>query len=77
MSWRNQQGITGSNNIPLGKRRFGGDDEGASEASTPTLAASDNGALRGRSPTRGEFDRSPENANKKILTFVCYSRPDR
>jgi splicing factor 1 len=25
MSWRNQ-GITGSNNIPLGKRRFGGDD---------------------------------------------------
>ena len=26
MSWRNQ-GITGSNNIPLGKRRFGGDVE--------------------------------------------------
>lgn len=26
MSWRSQ-GITGSNNIPLGKRRFGGDDE--------------------------------------------------
>ncbi|KAK2601618.1 Branchpoint-bridging protein [Conoideocrella luteorostrata] len=26
MSWRNQ-GITGSNNIPLGKRRFGGDEE--------------------------------------------------
>lgn len=54
MSWRNQ-GITGSNNIPLGKRRFGGDDEGASEASTPTLAASDNGAMRGRSPTRGKW----------------------
>lgn len=54
MSWRNQQGITGSNNIPLGKRRFGGDDEGASEASTPTLAASDNGAVRGRSPTRAD-----------------------
>lgn len=53
MSWRNQ-GITGSNNIPLGKRRFGGDDEGASEASTPTLAASENGVGRGRSPTRGE-----------------------
>lgn len=54
MSWRNNQGITGSNNIPLGKRRFGGDDEGASEASTPTVAASDNGAIRGRSPTRGK-----------------------
>ena len=27
MSWRNQ-GITGSNNIPLGKRRFAGDDDG-------------------------------------------------
>jgi splicing factor 1 len=26
MSWRNQ-GITGSNNIPLGKRRFADDDE--------------------------------------------------
>lgn len=26
MSWRSQ-GITGSNNIPLGKSRFGGDDE--------------------------------------------------
>jgi splicing factor 1 len=52
MSWRNQ-GITGSNNIPLGKRRFGGDDEG-SEASTPTLTTSENGVGRGRSPTRGE-----------------------
>ena len=56
MSWRNNQGITGSNNIPLGKRRFGGDDEGASEASTPTVAASENGATRGRSPTRGKFE---------------------
>ncbi|PCH06774.1 Zinc finger, CCHC-type [Penicillium occitanis (nom. inval.)] len=54
MSWRNNQGITGSNNIPLGKRRFGGDDEGASEASTPTVAASENGATRGRSPTRAD-----------------------
>ncbi|KAH8692717.1 hypothetical protein BGW36DRAFT_385035 [Talaromyces proteolyticus] len=53
MSWRNQ-GITGSNNIPLGKRRFGGDEEGTSEASTPTLAASENGAARGRSPTRAD-----------------------
>lgn len=28
MAWRNQ-GITGSNNIPLGKRRFAGDEEPA------------------------------------------------
>ncbi|KAK0383915.1 hypothetical protein NLU13_8006 [Sarocladium strictum] len=32
MSWRNQ-GITGSNNIPLGKRRFGGED-GDEESAT-------------------------------------------
>ncbi|KAK9775603.1 putative Branchpoint-bridging protein [Seiridium cardinale] len=48
MSWRNQ-GITGSNNIPLGKRRFGGDDE-----EPPTRDASEgygNSDLkRGRSP---------------------------
>ncbi|OLN89796.1 Branchpoint-bridging protein [Colletotrichum chlorophyti] len=44
MSWRNQ-GITGSNNIPLGKRRFGGDDE------TPDADTNGNGDLkRGRSP---------------------------
>lgn len=48
MSWRNQ-GITGSNNIPLGKRRFGGDD------------AEDDGAAldvkRGRDPEpRGDPD---------------------
>ncbi|KAB8343022.1 hypothetical protein FH972_022616 [Carpinus fangiana] len=46
MSWRSQ-GITGSNNIPLGKRRFGGDspanDDGGYNA--PDLK-------RGRSPTR-------------------------
>ncbi|KAF6844017.1 Branchpoint-bridging protein [Colletotrichum musicola] len=46
MSWRNQ-GITGSNNIPLGKRRFGGDDE------EPEVHSNGNGngeLKRGRSP---------------------------
>ncbi|KAH9237020.1 hypothetical protein K456DRAFT_1488703 [Colletotrichum gloeosporioides 23] len=46
MSWRNQ-GITGSNNIPLGKRRFGGDDEEPEAYSN----GNGNGELkRGRSP---------------------------
>lgn len=46
MSWRNQ-GITGSNNIPLGKRRFGGDEEPAGE----------HDAKRGRDPVpRSEAD---------------------
>ncbi|KAF4121924.1 splicing factor 1 [Geosmithia morbida] len=43
MSWRNQ-GITGSNNIPLGKRRFGGDGEEEPEE-TP-----DRELKRGRDP---------------------------
>ncbi|KAL4918528.1 hypothetical protein BDW62DRAFT_62495 [Aspergillus aurantiobrunneus] len=49
MSWRNQ-GITGSNNIPLGKRRFGGDEED-SRTATPTSAVGDH---RGRSPVRAD-----------------------
>lgn len=55
MAWRNQ-GITGSNNIPLGpRRRFGGDtstEDRNSEATTPDFAASD--LKRGRSPARGK-----------------------
>lgn len=43
MSWRNQ-GTTGSNNIPLGKRRFGDEDDGSA---TP---GSDRDAKRGRDP---------------------------
>jgi splicing factor 1 len=54
MAWRSQ-GITGSNNIPLGKRRFGADEDAGSDASTPTLAHSDNGTMRGRSPVRGMY----------------------
>lgn len=51
MAWRNQ-GITGSNNIPLGRRRFGGDEEAGS---TPGSAVVDNGVKRGRSPVRGTY----------------------
>ena len=55
MSWRNQ-GITGSNNIPLGtRRRFGGDDadgdDGGYNPAAPATGLSE--LKRGRSPTRG------------------------
>ncbi|CAJ2508140.1 Uu.00g093260.m01.CDS01 [Anthostomella pinea] len=53
MSWRSQ-GITGSNNIPLGKRRFGGEDEldVKQEASNDGFGFSngDRDLKRGRSP---------------------------
>lgn len=57
MSWRSQ-GITGSNNIPLGsRRRFGGDDDdGAPDggySSTPQNGGSDS-YKRGRSPVRSD-----------------------
>lgn len=61
MAWRNQ-GITGSNNIPLGKaRRFGGDsvDGDGDGDSAPHESAYSNGASelkRGRSPERSEAD---------------------
>jgi splicing factor 1 len=53
MSWRNQ-GITGSNNIPLGnRRRFGGDnaDDGGYNPAAPAEGLSE--LKRGRSPQRG------------------------
>ena len=60
MAWRNQ-GITGSNNIPLGNRRkFGGDagspprDDGGYNPSQPLNGMSDGQYKRGRSPERGE-----------------------
>ncbi|KAF2657085.1 hypothetical protein K491DRAFT_349419 [Lophiostoma macrostomum CBS 122681] len=52
MAWRNQ-GITGSNNIPLGtRRRFGGDDadDGGYNPAAPATGLSE--LKRGRSPTR-------------------------
>ncbi|KAL2108996.1 hypothetical protein VUR80DRAFT_3061 [Thermomyces stellatus] len=57
MSWRNQ-GITGSNNIPLGKRRFGGED------GTPQPDG-DKDLKRGRSPEpRTEVD-GPKRRKKR------------
>jgi len=58
MAWRNQ-GITGSNNIPLGaRRRFGGSDsvppdDGGYNPSQPSSGYSENNSKRGRSPERG------------------------
>ncbi|KAF2455781.1 hypothetical protein BDY21DRAFT_422631 [Lineolata rhizophorae] len=56
MSWRNQ-GITGSNNIPLGnRRRFGGDtpstDDGGYNPSAPATGLEELTTKRGRSPSR-------------------------
>ncbi|KMU85201.1 zinc finger protein Bpb1 [Coccidioides immitis H538.4] len=53
MAWRNQ-GITGSNNIPLGRRRFGGDEADMSDTTTPASAVADAGMKRGRSPVRAD-----------------------
>lgn len=58
MSWRNQ-GITGSNNIPLGnRRRFGGDEHSAQDGGYNPSPSSDGMAdssyKRGRSPVRSE-----------------------
>ncbi|KAE8150146.1 hypothetical protein BDV25DRAFT_117166 [Aspergillus avenaceus] len=52
MAWRNQ-GITGSNNVPLGRRRFGGDDPGDDESRTATPSSLGD-HKRGRSPVRAE-----------------------
>ncbi|TKA36149.1 Branchpoint-bridging protein [Cryomyces minteri] len=61
MAWRSQ-GITGSNNIPLGnRRRFGGDsaspaaEDGGYNPSQPLTAIAENGGKRGRSPVRVEL----------------------
>lgn len=53
MAWR-AQGMTGSNNIPLGtRRRFGGDpDDGGYDVSEPSGGLSEVNSKRGRSPTR-------------------------
>ena len=69
MSWRNQ-GITGSNNIPLGsRRRFGGGDsapppdDGGYNPSQPQAGLSDGNYKRGRSPERSNIARSCHHRN--------------
>lgn len=60
MSWRNQ-GITGSNNIPLGsRRRFGGNDstppvDDGGYSATVTVSVGSDGYKRGRSQERGQY----------------------
>lgn len=57
MAWRNQ-GMTGSNNIPLGKmRRFGGD---AQQNDNHNNSSNDQDLKRGRSPER-----------RKLATLSC------
>ena len=64
MAWRNQ-GITGSNNIPLGnRRRFGGNDstppvdDGGYNPSQSSNGFADN-YKRGRSPERRKYSDIP------------------
>nr|CDP25361.1 Putative branchpoint-bridging protein [Podospora anserina S mat+] len=73
MSWRNQ-GITGSNNIPLGKaRRLHGDGDGNDSSTFSPPPASNNGSVtngdrdvkRGRSPERGNNDDGPRRRKKR------------
>jgi splicing factor 1 len=62
MSWRNQ-GITGSNNIPLGSRRRFRDedsqtpprDDGGYNPSQPSTGIAEAGYKRGRSPVKCKF----------------------
>lgn len=69
MSWR-AQGMTGSNNIPLGTRRkFGGDaptDDGSFESPQPAMARSEYGSKRGRSPVRAaDIDAAVDGAKRR------------
>jgi len=79
MSWRNQ-GITGSNNIPLGnRRRFGGDDGAVKEESpASTFASEDRDLKRGRSPEPRESLDLPKQPfllpHPSLLTYIITSR---
>jgi splicing factor 1 len=72
MAWRNQ-GITGSNNIPLGKSRrgFGDADDGGYNPAEPSTGLSE--LKRGRSPTRGE---SPTTFFSFALILTCPEEAD-
>lgn len=70
MSWRNQ-GITGSNNIPLGNRRRFGGDEGsppAEDSYSYSGPAEGESLKRGRSPVRGLFTLSLFNRNHLLTS---------
>lgn len=65
MAWRNQ-GITGSNNIPLGSRRRFGDDAGPDGSPD---GAPEGGLKRGRSPVRGQVTR-PALTSESLTNFI-------
>lgn len=68
MSWRNQ-GITGSNNIPLGnRRRFGGDEQGDSRngSSYESRDRDYDTGKRGRSPSRGMLQ--PDDQDQRLTS---------
>jgi splicing factor 1 len=73
MSWRNQ-GITGSNNIPLGsRRRFGGDADGDSPNDSPRHTPSyGESGKRGRSPVRGKYCNV---SDKTLLAHIPLAEP--
>ncbi|KAJ1329092.1 splicing factor 1 [Microdochium nivale] len=65
MSWR-AQGITGSNNIPLGsRRRFGGDEPAAEEKPTSNFGSEDRDLKRGRSPEPRTESSGPRQRKKR------------
>ncbi|KAH7032889.1 uncharacterized protein B0I36DRAFT_101937 [Microdochium trichocladiopsis] len=66
MSWRNQ-GITGSNNIPLGnRRRFGGDEPAVKDESPArTFTSEDRDLKRGRSPEPRTDSSGPRQRKKR------------
>lgn len=72
MAWRNQ-GITGSNNIPLGnRRRFGGDEgdtqDGGYTPSSSSAGMADASYKRGRSPVRGML-RGPSTLEPELTSY--------
>lgn len=59
MAWRNQ-GITGSNNIPLGKRRFGGESNEPEPQHDSFSNGGDRELKRGRSPEPRAYTRASQ-----------------
>ena len=72
MSWRNQ-GITGSNNIPLGKmRRFGGDEEDGQGGATASPSA-DSYSNGDRLERVDRADRDVKRGRSPESKFICKS----
>jgi hypothetical protein len=69
MSWRNQ-GITGSNNIPLGKRRFGADGEEDGFTNGSASSMSPNGFANG--DRNGDRDVKRGRSPERMLTLVPF-----